>query len=87
VLNASNISVGGSSTGVPTVTAAPNLSLASSSTTASGAARSGTDAAERAASDATNRPRASQRILVLEFLGFGDEGEDAWQRRRATRAR
>jgi filamentous hemagglutinin family protein len=87
VLNASNISVGGSSTGVPTVTAAPNLSLASSSTTASGAARSGTDAAERAASDATNRPRSSQRILVLEFLGFGDEGEDAWQRRRATRAR
>jgi filamentous hemagglutinin len=87
VLNSSNIQVGGASTGVPTVTAAPNLSLASSSTTASGAARSGTDAAERAASDATNRPRASQRILVLEFLGFGDEGEEAWQRRRATRAR
>jgi filamentous hemagglutinin len=87
VLNASNIQVGGASTGVPTVTAAPNLSLANSSSTASGALRSGTDAAERAASDAANRPRASQRILILEFLGFGDEGEDAWQRRRASRAR
>ena len=87
VLNSSNISVGGASTGVPTVTAAPNLSLASSSSTASGAARSATDAAERAASDATNRPRSTQRILVLDFLGFGDEGEDAWQRRRAARTR
>lgn len=87
VLNASNISVAGSSTGVPTVTATPNLSLASSSSSSTGSARSGTDAAERAASDATNRPRSTQRILVLEFLGFGDEGEDAWQRRRAARAR
>jgi filamentous hemagglutinin family protein len=87
VLNASNISVGGSSTGVPTVTATPSLSLASSSSSSTGAARNATDAAERAASDATNRPRSTQRILVLEFLGFGDEGEDAWQRRRAARAR
>ncbi|MFN7641980.1 MAG: filamentous hemagglutinin family protein [Burkholderiales bacterium] len=87
VLNASNISVGGSSTGVPTVTATPSLSLASSASSSTGSARSATDAAERAASDATKSPRSTQRILVLEFLGFGDEGEETWQRRRAARAR
>jgi filamentous hemagglutinin family protein len=86
VLNASNIQVSGASTGVPTVAAAPNLSLASTSSSAASATRGATDSAERAASEGGNRPRSSQRLLILEFLGFGDEGEDAYQRRR-SRAR
>jgi filamentous hemagglutinin len=81
VLNASNISIGGASTGVPVTAPAANLSLASTSSSAAATARSGTDAAERAGGDAA-RPRAPQRLMVLEFLGFGDEGEEAYQRRR-----
>jgi hypothetical protein len=82
VLNASNISIGGASTGVPAAPPASNLSLASTSSSAAATARSGADAAERAGADSA-RPRSAQRLLILEFLGFGDEGEEAYQRRRS----
>jgi hypothetical protein len=63
VLNASNIQVGGTSTGVPTVQAPPVAALASASNTA-GASQKPTTPDQPANSD---RPS----IIIVEFLGFG----------------
>jgi len=63
VLNASNIQVGGTSTGVPTVQAPPVAGLTSASNTA-GASQKPAGPEQPANSD---RPS----IIIVEFLGFG----------------
>ena len=77
VLNASNISFGGTGAGVPVVTSG---SLASS-VAASGGAANTSKAAEEAAASASNAARAAvateglkkPTILSVEVLGFGDK--------------
>jgi hypothetical protein len=80
VRNAANISFGGSSVGVPVSTPSVNIGGLSSSTTAASSGQ----AASAAAQSSTNAGARSQRrtLLVLEFLGFGEDGEEAYRRRR-----
>ncbi|MEI7445861.1 MAG: filamentous hemagglutinin family protein [Burkholderiales bacterium] len=81
IRNAGAISAAGPSVGVPTASSASNVSLASAGTSAASATKSAGDAAERDAADAASRQRTASRVLILEFLGFGDEGEEAYRRR------
>ena len=67
VLNASNIQVGGTSTGVPTIQAPPVAAL-TSATSQAGAVQQTTAPAQPAEKD---RPS----IIIVEFLGFGGGGE------------
>jgi filamentous hemagglutinin-like outer membrane protein len=72
VLNASNIQVGGTSTGVPVIQPPPVASLTSASN-AAGASQKPTTPEQPAGSD---RPS----IIIVEFLGFGGgSGEPANQ--------
>ena len=85
VRNSANISFSGSATGVPTTTAAPNLSLATASNTTAAAtaseAQSATDRDGRGESRTQNR----SRLLVLEFLGFAEDGEESYRKRRSSK--
>jgi hypothetical protein len=72
VLNASNISVGGTTTGVPTV-AAPNLGAL---TAASGAAGAAAKTAELPTGSVGNRDPDS--IIMVEVVGYGG-GQDQSQ--------
>ncbi|RBP43623.1 filamentous hemagglutinin family protein [Roseimicrobium gellanilyticum] len=92
VLNASNIAVGGTSTGTPSapVVAAPNIGGLTTASSTAGAAAS-------AATQAANTPRqeaapvdAVPSIMVVEVLGYGggsgtgdEEDEEEKRRRRA----
>jgi hypothetical protein len=80
VRNAANISFGGSGVGVPVSTPSVNIGGLSSSTTAASSGQ----AASAAAQSSTSAGARSQRrtLLVLEFLGFGEDGEEAYRRRR-----
>jgi hypothetical protein len=86
IRNSVNISVGGSATGVPTATVAPNLSLAAAGNTTAAAAASADQAAatDRDKRDEENR-QARSRLVVIEFLGFGEDGEEAFRRRKTSR--
>jgi filamentous hemagglutinin family protein len=81
VRNAGAISAAGPSVGVPSASASANVSLASAGTSAASATRVASDVAEREVGESTSRQRTASRVLILEFLGFGDEGEEAWRRR------
>jgi filamentous hemagglutinin family protein len=76
VLNAANISVGGTSVGVPTAA----VSIAAGLTGASNVAAGATRAAEEAARAVADKPQAAvgqealrPSFLTIEVLGFGDE--------------
>jgi len=72
VLNASNISVGGASTGVPVAPAAPNIA---GITAASNAAGSSTSAASDISRQQSGSQPAAQdvpSIISVEVLGYGD---------------
>ena len=86
IRNSANISVGGSATGVPTATVAPNLSLAAAGNTTAAAAASADQAAatDRDKLDEENR-QARSRLVVIEFLGFGEDGEEAFRRRKTSK--
>lgn len=69
VLNAFNITIGGSAAGIPTVQGPPVAALSTAANTAGSAVR--TEApAQNQASDATS-------VIVVEFLGFGGGDDDA----------
>ena len=86
IRNSVNISVGGSATGVPTATVSPNLSLAAAGNTTAAAAASADQAAatDRDKRDEENR-QARSRLVVIEFLGFGEDGEEAFRRRKTSK--
>ncbi len=80
VLNATNIQVGGSSVGVPTV-AAPNIGGLTVASNATGAASS---AAQQLAGQNT-APAAQEEvpsIISVEVLGYGGGGDDEEQRKK-----
>jgi hypothetical protein len=81
IRNAGAISTAGPSVGVPTANTSSNVSLASAGSSAASATRAAGDSMDRDASDAASRQRTASKVLILEFLGFGDEGEDAYRRR------
>lgn len=77
VLNSSNISVAGSSTGVPVATSGSLAATVASSGTATNTSKASEDAAA-AASNAARAAAASEglqkpSILTVEVLGFGDK--------------
>jgi filamentous hemagglutinin len=79
IRNTANISVGGLGTGVPASVAAPSLSLAAMpAPTRVAEGQSDVDKQVAEAQRSSVRPR----VLILEFLGFGSEGEESWRRRR-----
>jgi len=80
VLNAANIQVGGTATGVPTVVA-PNLGALTSANNASGQAAT---AAMDQVSQASHRPAPQQlpSIITVEVIGYG--GLTARQRQSLT---
>jgi hypothetical protein len=86
IRNSANISVGGSATGVPTATVAPNLSLAAAGN-ANAAAAANSDQAAATDRDklADENRQARSRLVVIEFLGFGEDGEEAFRRRKTSR--
>jgi hypothetical protein len=63
VLNAGNIQVGGTATGVPTIQPPPVAALTSANNTAG--------AAQQAAPPAPATGKDKPSIIILEFLGFG----------------
>jgi len=72
VLNAGNISVGGKSSGVPTVSA-PNIAgLSAASNTAGAASNNATEAARQAASRAAEQQNQTlPSIITVEVIGYG----------------
>jgi filamentous hemagglutinin len=91
VLNASNIAVGGTSTGTPSapVVAAPNIG---GLTSASNTAGAGTQSATQTAAPRQEAPMAdaAPSIMVVEVLGYGggtgtgDEEDEEEKRRRSA---
>jgi len=78
VLNATNISVGGTSTGVPTI-AAPNIS---GLTNASNTVAASSNAAQQLAQNNAPQPQADvPSIISVEVLGYGG-GDDSDEERR-----
>jgi filamentous hemagglutinin len=77
VLNASNISAGGPSVGVPVATSGSLASSVATSGANTQAAGSAADEAGKATSAAAKAAAAAQlakpTILVVEVLGFGDK--------------
>lgn len=81
VLNASNISVAGSSTGTPSapVVSAPNIGGLTAASSAAGSSSSAAEAAAKAASKPQAPPPAERlpSIINVEVLGYGGgEGEE-----------
>ncbi len=79
VLNASNIQVGGKSSGVPT-SVAPNIAGLSAASSATGAANNA--AAEVAASHNGQagqniQPQDMPSIITVEIIGYGGASDDA----------
>jgi filamentous hemagglutinin len=81
VRNAANISFGGASSGVPVSTPSVNIGGLSAASTGSSGSQAANAAAQSSTDGATSRS-ARRVLLVLEFLGFADEGEEAYRRRR-----
>ena len=74
VLNASNISVGGASAGVPTAApiAAPNIGgLTAASTAAGAASNAASELAQTARNQANAEPEDVPSIIAVEVLGYG----------------
>src|SRR5215471_13417383 len=79
VLNATNISVGGTSTGIPTV-AAPNIS---GLTNASNTVAASSNAAQQLAQNNAAQPQADvPSIISVEVLGYGGGSDDSDEERR-----
>lgn len=87
VLNASAIVAGGASVGVPAAAASVNLGGLSASTTGAVAAGAAAGATTGSTADGPRAQRQRSVLLVVDFLGFGDEGEEAYKRRRAASQR
>lgn len=87
VLNASAIVAGGSSVGVPVAATSVNLGGLSSSTSGAAAAGAASGATTGATGDGARTQRQRSVLLVVDFLGFGEEGEEAYKRRRSTSPR
>ena len=85
VRNSANISFSGSATGVPTTTAAPNLSLATASNTTAAATASEAQSATDRDGRSDTRSQNRSRLLVLEFLGFAEDGEESYRKRRSSK--
>jgi len=85
VRNSANISFSGSATGVPTTTSAPNLSLATASNTTAAATASDTQSATDRDGRGEPRTQSRTRLLVLEFLGFAEDGEESYRKRRTSK--
>jgi hypothetical protein len=79
VLNASNISVGGTSTGIPTI-AAPNIS---GLTNASNTVAASSNAAQQLAQNNAPQPQTDvPSIISVEVLGYGGSDDSDEERRR-----
>ena len=78
VLNADNISVGGSSSGVPSapVTAAPNVAGLSSGSTSSAASNTAASSVANQASQPNQQEIESPSVISVEVLGYGGGDED-----------
>jgi len=76
VLNAGNIQVSGTATGVPTV-AAPNIGALTTASNAAGAAAKG---AETPTGSTGNSDRSS--IIIVEVIGYGGGDDEQEQRRK-----
>ena len=76
MLNAGNISVGGSSTGVPTI-AVPNIAALASASNAAGAA---SQAAQLPAGN--NAVQDMPSIVTVEVVGYGERPEDDYKRKK-----
>jgi len=73
ILNASNISVGGASTGTPPPPAAPNIGgLTAGANTAGAATSSANDIARQQAGNQAGGQQDVPSIITVEVLGYGD---------------
>jgi filamentous hemagglutinin len=79
VLNASNISVGGTSAGTPSapVVAAPNIGGLTAASNAAGASTSAAGEAMKGAQPAPTTTEESPSIITVEVIGYGGGGSSA----------
>jgi len=78
VLNADNISTGGTASGVPSAptVAAPNISGLSSASTSTGAATSAASSVTNQATQQQAPPMETPSIITVEVLGYGGDDTD-----------
>jgi hypothetical protein len=87
VLNASNISVGGASTGTPPPPAAPNIGgLTAGANAAAAGSNSANDVARQQTASQAGGQQDVPSIITVEVLGFGDDSQGATSRNNESRS-